>query len=372
MISTKAMLSVIGAVVLTAGACGGNSTPLGNSKTEHEGGVSTGGTLDGASGTAGEGGGAQGASDSGASGGSGAGATGGGGSSGGDAGQQTCNIPKLPADPNPTPEKQQRAALIHAFCAALQQHSCLDTFADFAGVSKQARYCTVDDRILACEQDTLYDYVRSVTPECDDEWQTAINCAISADYTASKCKQPLSITQNWHGDPPGPCDADKDALEKCMQGTNPYASVTGSRATCQYGPSNRDPRSCLVQCQVGKNWYHAECSGPPGLPLACDCNLNGVSLPDDGDFMSGYLFAGDCRQAAQFMADGHCVARTDCCFTFFDRETPPAEHCVCTADPTNLFGPSCEAAAQTGGGRVVELCPKYALNPGWCWPPDSC
>src|SRR6185503_1472455 len=53
MISTKGMLSVIGAVLLVAEACGGDSTALGNSKTEHEGGASTGGTSGSGSGTAG-------------------------------------------------------------------------------------------------------------------------------------------------------------------------------------------------------------------------------------------------------------------------------------------------------------------------------
>lgn len=88
------------------------------------------------------------------------------------------------------------------------------------------------------------------------------------------------------------------------------------------------------------------------------------------DFGVGAAFyANDCADAASRAANGQCTNRLDCCFEYFDGQN---DVCACGSDPALLNVPSCDAAAQAGGGQVVDICPQFKVDPVGCWPPGAC
>jgi hypothetical protein len=372
-------LSVSAFGVLPLGC--GQTTTLGDARIGDPGG-NGGGAPDGgnALGSAGVSGAAGQGGDSGqggASGQGGSGADAGAGGTSGDAGLP-CKVPRPAPKPDPTQEELDRATLIHDFCRALADQDCLGGFARFLGsISVRATGCGLDDRIVACEQDSLYYYTRLVVPfpDCEDEWRALLNCQIAADHTPEQCAEFNGIGANSQGDPTGtPCDAAGATFEKCVEGhfttgsTTP-TTVTGSRGTCQYAVAPESPNQCSVDCYLKQAVFSANCSNAPGLPFECFCRVNAHALPDN--FADRYqFFASDCRDAAQTVADGECINRLDCCFTYFS--TAGTEYCECTSDPGGRGYPSCEAAAREGGGKVVAICPQYKVDAGGCWPPSSC
>ena len=69
-----------------------------------------------------------------------------------------------------------------------------------------------------------------------------------------------------------------------------------------------------------------------GIAVECNCRVNGRVLEDDVEGSARPYYASDCRDAAQRMADGDCIERLDCCFTYPGPDG--VQFCACTADPT--------------------------------------
>jgi hypothetical protein len=332
-------------------ACG-NTTTLGGDKSRDGGGTS--GSLDGGSG------------EDGASAASSGGSSGSGGSGGvatGDAGlvdapPLPCNLPEPVPNPNPTPEELERAQLIHDYCVRAADDGCLP-LGGTSFISQQTTGCPIEQQIIACEEDRALEHAR-ILPACDDEWQAQFRCYIAAGF---EC-----------GPGPGssnPCQAEGEALNACIDANDPWQSVTGSRATCDYGPGNLSP--CEVNCPVGPNYFQLLCGGPDGLPVHCVCLVNGNAIGNFDTQIVTPLYASDCRDAATQAANGECIKLLDCCFEYFDGTK---DACLCGSDPARLGMPSCEAAAEFAGGKVVDICPQYEMDPaalnGACWPPGSC
>jgi hypothetical protein len=301
----------------------------------------------------------EGAGNSGGSSGVGAGGAGEGGAGAGgtpeDAGPQACKVPRPPPDPNPTPEQRERAALIHDACQALAEQDCLHLLPNIGTISRGLSGCSLAEQVLGCEQDALVYVARQIEPACVQQWRALIACEIEANSTPGNCAAAGAIAPMFSE--PNPCPAERAAYDTCSAGQRaPSIEVIGSRGTCGYSyPGNFG--KCVVSCAVGKNLFSGICDIVPGVAAECSCGVNGRDLEDDLDGAVRPFYASDCRDAAQRMANGECVERLDCCFTY--PGSGGAEFCACTADPALGGWPSCEAAAQASGGKVVEICPQY-------------
>jgi hypothetical protein len=228
-------------------------------------------------------------------------------------------------------------------------------------IGEQTAGCPIEQQIIACEENMLLDYAQGILPACDDEWQARWRCWLTAGFEFPQCSPALGSSY--------PCQAEVEALIACMNENDPWQSVTGSRATCDYGPGTL--AACEVSCPVGANYFSLECGGSDGLPVYCRCTVNGNGIGDfDNQFFTTF-YASDCRDAATQAANGECVKLLDCCFEYFDGTK---DVCLCGSDPAQLGMPSCEAAAEFAGGKVVDICPQYESPPltGACWPPGSC
>jgi hypothetical protein len=290
------------------------------------------------------------------------------GSTAGDAGTSVCKVPRPPAKTNVTQEELDRAALVGELCQNFADQNCLDgLIASTGSVSAQAIGCGQSDRVLACQQDALLAHLRQIAPECEDEWRALIACGIGAEYTPEMCRA-MGVFGRRHDGGQTPCSAEEAVLNECARTSSPGNRVTGSRATCSYGIQPEDSQ-CIVNCELSDKYIWAECTGNPGLPLECICNVNTHRLHDV--WADRYQFyVGDCRDAAQTVANGECINRLDCCFTYFGGSGK--EYCECTSNPAYKDGSSCEELARQGGGRTVDICPQYKLDPGACWPPSDC
>lgn len=289
------------------------------------------------------------------------GSTGGGGATSADAALR-CDLPQPAPISNPTPDQLLRQSLVHDFCTTLARDGCLPIGGD-SFVGEQTAGCSIDDQITACEDDRLYEYVLwNIEGTCDAEWQSAIRCAAGAQYERSTCGTAGLLT--FDVGKTIPCQNEKTALRDCHDLHDGWNTLTGTRATCGYGVGSFGTPQCEVQCQVGTNIFKVKCSAPEGLPLACGCTVNGNSLGaweqplTDGD----PYYASDCQGAAQHTADGWCIDRLDCCFAYFDGT---AQACDCLSDPTVVIGASsCETAAQSVNGTVVDICPQLESHDG--------
>jgi hypothetical protein len=286
---------------------------------------------------------------------------------GGALADEPANVCDFPAPTPSTPEEVDRNNLLRSFCTALIDAGC--SYSLYGRVSELLASCSRDDRIRACMIDSYNDYYAYVeTPECDALWQAAAQCMAQATSTEG-CQYPPSIIVYLDGDPPKPCDAEKEAFgASCWNQVN--GSVTGSRGLCGYGPSSFSNEVCYVSCQNGEQ-FEGRCDGNPGMPLVCTCYLNGHVIWDDALNQGVEFLAADCRDVALRMASGTCFETVDCCFTWSGPETPPQQHCSCTADPGKLGYDTCEAAAAGWGGHVVDLCPQYTDDPDCLHPTDA-
>ncbi|MCA9595694.1 MAG: hypothetical protein KC776_20405 [Myxococcales bacterium] len=274
-----------------------------------------------------------------------------------------CNVASPQPIENPTPEQIARAQLIHDFCASVvQQCPALQDGGPTPWVHASG-VCTAAELVVGCEEDMLENYL-GLYASCDAEWKSAVACGTTATYdTLSECQSvnPGSLSSS----PDEPCKSEKLALKACANGNDPWTSVTGSQATCSYGPGVVSP--CEISCPVGANTFSLSCTAKPGLPMQCGCAVNGSPIQDW--FPSANIYAADCADAASLAANGVCTNRLNCCFEYNDGQK---DVCTCGSDPSLLGYPSCQAAADFAGGKVVDICPKYAPNTGGCWPPGAC
>lgn len=343
-----ARVACAGGTECLQGACVRSESPL-------DGGASAGG---GASGTT-----AAGGADGGGSGTTGAGGHAGTGGTTLDGGP-TCRVPSTEL-PTGTAAEQQRASLIHAFCVNLSQHGCLPISGGTSFISASLTVaCAADTLIRACELDVAYEYAQWVSSACDGAWRTAIQCAAATPYTHDQCNSANLLTSS-----PGavlPCNSEKQAYQVCIQGGPGGTVVVGSRASCAWGFGTTTP--CDVGCDVGTNHFELVCGGPEGLPLRCECSVNGHALGDN-DFAPPphVVYASNCADAAQLAANGECVNRLDCCVKYKNAGT---DQCICGANPSALGYATCDALAQSVSGQVVAICPQYEpAPPPPCFPP---
>lgn len=347
---------LIGIALTSAFACG-KTTPLGEARSTSAGSAGasdgSGAASDGSAASSdGSGGSESGASDSNTAGASGSQST---------DGALPCDLPQPAPIQNPTPELLDAESLIHDYCVTLANDGCLDDLLTATMlIAPQTIGCSIEDRIVSCEQIHLYQYVIShaeyaAYAACEAEWQAGIRCATAAPYDTNTC---LNAANGHLG---AGCLAEDEALTACLQPFNDsWASITGTRATCSYGPDYYGRAQCEVECMVGPdgfvNGFGVLCGGPDGLPLRCTCSVNGHDLGDDPS--TGPLYVSDCQDAAQRTADGWCVNRLDCCFEYVDGTT---QKCTCTSDPGLLGATSCDSAAKAYGGTVVSICPQYSM-----------
>jgi hypothetical protein len=364
--------SLVACLVFSAPGCG-EKTTIGQVVPNPDGG--TGG--DGGSAAA-PADGAAGASTGGDSGNSAGGTSGEAGSAGAttaDAGTKTaCGLPRPSPKSNPTAAEQERSGLIRTLCERLLEIGCLDSFDRSTGqISQEAKDCPPDQRITACELDLLYSYMLKVSPACDAEWHTMIRCEIAAENDAERCLVlDPSDTTNELSVQLTRCSRERQALALCGVAHVNGETIQGARAECFAGP--KDPTTCWAGCSVRvpgtieKNYFSTECSAPPGLPLFCECYVNGTVIYEVGPNAGKPFSASSCREVGQLMADGECVDRLDCCVQW--PAPDGSKSCACMAND-QIGAPSCEAAAQAAGGTVIDICPQYKqrYDPGFCWPP---
>jgi hypothetical protein len=111
--------------------------------------------------------------------------------------------------------------------------------------------------------------------------------------------------------------------------------------------------------------FDVDCSGPPGGPFLCDCRRNGVLVIDESRNIPTWSFEPDCPSVAAWMDSGICQSVLDCCFNWYgasQSDLPPADHCSCIGDPRGSGFNSCDAAAASVGGTVVDLCTRYIYS----------
>jgi hypothetical protein len=259
-----------------------------------------------------------------------------------------CRPPKPTPIANPTPADLERARLIHDYCVALARDDCWNTSSG-TKIWEQVQGCSLEERIVACEQDVLYGYVTLVAqwaPTCDDEWQAAIRCSAAAEHT--ECSG-----AGWLRSAPA-CHTEAQTLSNCIgsDGTGPL--VTGSRTTCSYGIGRF--AQCTVSCLDTGNHFNMNCDGPAGLPLNCNCtaNFRDVSVRN---WDNNVFYASNCQEAAQAAADGvWCTNRLDCCI---ERVSNGTKVCACGSDNGLCEARARETSVVDGPGTIVPICPQY-------------
>lgn len=280
-----------------------------------------------------------------------------------------CDVPAVPA--GDTAAAKERATLIEKHCSVLADYPCLENFDGEA--SRYAGSCAAKVRVAACELDDTLDYNQRIPVACDDAWHASVDCANSVDYTGAcdlgggSSNFPLGLIPIVHYQSPGymgePCRPERQALQDCIEKQNPASDVKGQRVTCRYYTAVNDPGVCDIFCDAGNNeYFESECDGVSGGPYECGCRLNGVPLSDDAFGYNPRFFGASCADAAQRMADGECIERVDCCFTWMGVQGKSG--CACVSDPKLVGYDTCAAAAAATGGTVVDLCPRYQLDLG--------
>lgn len=165
------------------------------------------------------------------------------------------------------------------------------------------------------------------------------------------------------------CGMESDTLLECEEEYSTRVEVEGSYTTCGYGPGASEGE-CEVGCWTPDHYSDLHCSGPDGLPMRCNCSINGKPF-NEGSTIHGWvesIFVSDCEDAATQAADGLCSNRVDCCFEYFDGTN---QVCSCGPHPAPLGFDTCEALANYAEGQVVDICPQWANPPSSCWPPGG-
>ncbi len=267
----------------------------------------------------------------------------------------SCYVPTN-ALPMGTPAEKQTATLIHDFCVNLQKNDCLPLAAGASYVSSGLRpECGSEALVHACEWDVANEKAH-FKAGCDDEFQKAMTCAAAATYTRDQCSAADLATSSAG---PVPCPSEKEAWVTCAT-AGLVSTATGSRTACTYGAGVVSP--CSVNCTSQTPIFELECGGPAGVPLRCECSVNGHPF---GDFQFGdramvrEIYANDCADAARLAANGGaCTNSVDCCVKYADADSG-TEECICGADPSQLGAATCAELARSMNGQVVALCPQY-------------
>jgi hypothetical protein len=245
----------------------------------------------------------------------------------------------------------QRTALIHDYCVTLQRDNCLGLIGGQSFVFEQARGCSAEGKLAACELDRLYEYAQNIEPACDGLWQDAIRCMAAQTFTVESCQGAGLLSM-----PPAACVAEQSALRECRSMNNTWKVVHGAKARCDYSVSGTFG-GCEIACTLGGYNFSSLCGGPAGTPLQCTCLVNGQEL-GIFDWVPTVFYASNCAEAAQRFADGEwCTNRMDCCLEW---TVGGEKQCECGSER------GCAAAAERhaqgaddGVVTRVEKCPQY-------------
>jgi len=265
---------------------------------------------------------------------------------------QGCHVSPV-AQPT-SPELLAAWTAVEAYCQSLGKQGCLANAVDLPAS------CTMDARVDGCVQQVLGSYAAQVPSACQDAWRQDIACGATSVFAAPLCEG-ANLLGGTYG-AAATCAAENAALSACVQKKDSIEShVEGSYADCAYW---EEGGACTVFCQFGGNDAALTCQGAEGLPRQCSCSINGHVLTPSG---GSPVFVNDCADAARQAADGHCTSRVDCCIQYVDEGN---EVCDCF-DPKSFGYDSCQAMADFGNGKIVNLCPQL-MPIGGCWPPNSC
>lgn len=267
----------------------------------------------------------------------------------------SCYVP-TDALPMGTAAEKQNAQLIHDFCVNLQKSGCLPLSASLSYISSGlGPECGSDALVHACEWDVANEKAR-FKAGCDAEWQKVMTCAAAASYTVEQCAAADIATGSAA---PVPCPSERLAWANCAT-KGIVSAATGSRTTCTYGAGTVTP--CSVNCTSQTPVFQLECGGPAGVPLRCECSVNGHLVGDfqfDDRVTVKPIYANDCADAAQLAANGGaCTNSLDCCVKYADADSG-GDACICGSDPSLLGSASCADLARSMNGQVVALCPQY-------------
>lgn len=261
-------------------------------------------------------------------------------------------------------------ALVARFCGLLDDHACVQGQSFPVG------------RPGDCERGFQTEWEIIAPGGCDEAFLDVIRCTIEHDF--SDCTEScgglgaeprqecmLRYPVDEHLETLPYCDAEQQAVAECF--ANRFQTIEGSETACVH--SEPGPSQCAIHCgehlaasdagaERSPREFSALCSGEGAL--SCQCMLNGQpllptpwadTLPEgDREAAATRFDADDCQAAAQAMADGRCLSLIDCCHTFLDGD---AESCTCSPVPE---GSSCAERAESHGGEVVDLCPRYAID----------
>ncbi len=270
---------------------------------------------------------------------------------------EQCQAPAVPAPEDP--DALNNWSLAREYCSLLEAEGCLEfAFWGWRGLDD----CSEQERLDVCVGSVLEVRNGQVLEGCATAWSAAIECAVGQSFDES-CN---GATYDFPYGAAGPCDDENAALLSCVQDNPVWKSVEGSYATCYYGPGITS--QCAVTCDDGEHYADLSCGGPEGVPLRCDCAINGKPL-NEGAIVAGTpdpIYVSDCEDAARQAADGMCTSRVDCCFEYSDGKN---DTCMCGAIPERAGYESCEALADSVMGRVVDLCPQYEPEISTCFPP---
>lgn len=256
------------------------------------------------------------------------------------------------------PHAEERKKLVTDYCSVLQKYSCL---AAPVGASS-----AVD-----CAQRIYAATFSEVPVECWTELRASLSCASAYQY---QCGVDVQVLPYSGGSSEGPCLAERQTMDACIRRYDQRGSVSGTRTTCNWWQAPGTD-VCEVSCGADPlRSFSSQCVGPSTGPFSCGCMLNGRVLVDELAMPPHGFVSASCAGAAQAVADGACLRIADCCYTRYasvSAGSPVQELCGCTADPSQGGFATCAAAAQVGGGEVVDLCPQYAPNSVVLRPPTS-
>lgn len=266
-----------------------------------------------------------------------------------------------------TEQKEQRALVIGEYCDLIEQYPCLDWAATIPGLPSKE---SIEEQIEYCKAYTeLQHYVFSF-PDCNQQWEALFRCYVRHDWSCpcdakqGDCAVPGADTDFLNSEL---CSQERIAYDSCDSsiGHESYFDIAGERATCTGYIRANDSGNCIIQCDVSPDYFFwVDCEGPADGPVRCRCSLNRDILDDILADTYYAIYAPDCREATQAVADGKCMDIINCCISWKDRND--YEVCGCTADPTRPYlgietgATTCQQLADLVEGEVVDLCPQHA------------
>jgi hypothetical protein len=265
---------------------------------------------------------------------------------------------------------QFRKAVADDFCSLTQKYPCLS----------YTQGGTSDPTL--CSHDLQAIQLQLGGDACVNQWASVMRCLMNTwgcpcddtDPPPPNPTEPSCFIATWVES--NACSTERGLFRDCQNDNRPPDLPTGSSmgtsGECDWGATEN---GCNVSCdrsspQRGR-LFEADCTGSPDAVQKCTCKLNEATLLEGipGEQPKDF-YADDCADVGQQLADGQCEKMVNCCFTWTPGDagggTSP-EQCSCVSDPKSEGYDTCDALAKQGGGKVVDLCPRY-LRPAGIFP----